>query len=107
MRGASEASAGGVLTHRPLSSWCKATQFLDDVGGEHGWFVAFLKAHEAGKSLAQACESWRRESRSATRSCFTTETTPSMSRRRVSEKSVLLNSLFFQVWLNISTSAAP
>ena len=90
-----------------------ASHFLDDVGKKHSWSTALFKAQKGGKSLAppfaarhvcahpQACESWRREPPSATRWCLSSITTPSISRRNGSDKSVIRNLLFCRTLLNI------
>ena len=88
----------------------KVSQFLD-VGKEHSWCIALssrhrrkVSRHRSGRRCfrahPQACDR-RRESRSATRSCLSARTRQSISRRKVSDKSVVRNVLFFQIWSGI------
>ena len=75
----------------------KASPFLDGVGKDHGWFIAVLKTglREPAERLtfcsriAPFCDTWATD-----------------LRRRASEKSVVRNSFFCQIWLTTYMAAS-
>ena len=103
----SSASSG----RKRVNSW---TTWVRSTAGSlrssrHGRKVGRWHHSGRGRLRAQArelAESWRGEARCASRSCPSATPASSMSRRRVSEKLVIRNSLVCQNWWTAFVSAA-